>query len=144
MRPMYVMSREAMMGTRQPDPRADEPVNPNAARDHLANERTLLAWVRTSIAIMALGFVVARFGLLIRELGPHAPQHLSGRTSSIFGTALVVCGAVLVILATQRYLGAGRAIDRNTYRSSPVLVLVLSAGLVVVAALLVTYLLLTA
>ena len=120
------------------------PLNPNATRDHLANERTLLAWVRTSIAIMALGFVVARFGLLVREFGSHAPQHLSGRTSSVFGTALVVCGAVLVILATQRYLRAGQAIDRNTYRSSPLLVLALSAGLVVVAALLVTYLLLTA
>src|SRR2546429_9181019 len=99
------MPREATMNTRPPDPRADEPANPTATRDHLANERTLLAWVRTSIAIMALGFVVARFGLLIRELGPHAPQYFSGSTSSIFGYALVVCGAWLVILAYQPYLG---------------------------------------
>jgi uncharacterized membrane protein YidH (DUF202 family) len=51
---------------------------------------------------------------------------------------------VLVILATQLYLWAGHAIDRNADRSSPALVLVLSAGLVVVATLLVAYLLLTA
>ncbi len=45
----------------------EKPSNPNATRDHLANERTFLVWVRSCIAIMALGLVVARFGLLIRE-----------------------------------------------------------------------------
>ncbi len=37
--------------------------------DHLANERTFLAWIRTGLAIIAFGFVVERFGLLLRELG---------------------------------------------------------------------------
>ena len=37
-------------------------------REHLANERTLLAWVRTAVALMGLGFVVARFGLFLRQL----------------------------------------------------------------------------
>ena len=37
-------------------------------RDHMANERTFLAWVRTSIAIMAFGFVVEKFALFIREI----------------------------------------------------------------------------
>ena len=48
--------------------------------DHMANERTYLAWVRTGITIMALGFVVAKFGIIIRELVPNAPAtsyHLS-------------------------------------------------------------------
>ena len=39
----------------------------------MANERTYLAWVRTGITIMALGFVVAKFGIIIRELVPGAP-----------------------------------------------------------------------
>jgi putative membrane protein len=54
------------MGDNESRDRAGTPVTPNATRDHLANERTFLAWVRSCIAIMALGFVVARFGLLIR------------------------------------------------------------------------------
>lgn len=36
------------------------------ARDHMANERTFLAWIRTSIGIMAFGFVVEKFALKLR------------------------------------------------------------------------------
>lgn len=121
--------------------RPEESPNPNRARDHLANERTLLAWVRTCIAIIALGFVVARFGLLLRELGVH--RHVSPGLSTAFGTALVVCGGMLTFVATLRYLRAGREIERNAYRWSPLLILVLSAGLMAVAILLAMYLVLT-
>jgi len=120
------------------------PTNPNTARDHLANERTFLTWVRSCIAIMALGFVVARFGLLIRELGPNAPRHTPVGLSTGFGVALVVCGAALMILATLRYRDAARAIDRADYHPSPTLILLLSGGLVAVGALLVAYLVLAA
>lgn len=76
------------------DTQSQEPAAPTGeVRDHLANERTMLAWVRTSIAIMALGFVVARFGLLIRELrqvsATHATYAATG-LSTAFGTVLVL------------------------------------------------------
>lgn len=122
--------------------RSASPANPNAIRDHLANERTLLAWVRTCIAIMALGFVVARFGLLIRELAGHG-HAASVRLSTGLGVALVLLGALLLLLATGRYRVAARGIDDNVYRQSPGLLLLLSAGLVVVAVVLAGYLLLT-
>ena len=126
------------------DNRSEGPANPNATRDHLANERTLLAWVRTSIAIAALGFVVARFGLLIRELGPKAPRPTPLELSTGFGVALVACGAVLVLLATLRYRQAARAIDQNTYAPSTGLILLLTGGFVIVAVLLIAYLLASA
>jgi putative membrane protein len=47
--------------------------------DHMANERTYLAWVRTGIAVIALGFVVAKFQLLISELFPSAPPLADNR-----------------------------------------------------------------
>lgn len=115
----------------------------DTVRDHLANKRTMLAWARTGIAVMALGFVVARFGLLLRELRPLLPRRLPEGTSTAFGTALVVIGGVLVILATLDYLRAGRAIDRHAYQWSPVLELALSLLLVLAAAILAAYLVLT-
>jgi putative membrane protein len=126
---------------RDPIPR---PANPNATRDHLANERTLLAWVRSGIAIMALGFVVARFGLQIRELGVQAPRQTSTWLSTGFGVAIVVCGGALVALAALRHGAATRAIDRGDYYPSTGLILLLAAGVIVVALLLVVYLLVTA
>jgi putative membrane protein len=42
-------------------------------RDHAANERTMLAWLRTGIALMAFGFAIARFGLFVREVEATAP-----------------------------------------------------------------------
>ena len=120
------------------------PDNPNATRDHLANERTFLAWIRSCIAVMALGFVVARFGLLLREVGQSPARHTPAGLSTGFGVVLVACGALLVTLATLRYRDTTRAIDQGTYHPSITLILLLSGGSVVVAVLLAAYLLATA
>ena len=130
------MSDEEMAGRARP---AD-----SAARDHLANERTLLAWARTSIAVMALGFVVARFGLLIRELGPLPPRVVPVGTSTAFGVALTVGGALLMGIATLRYARIGHMIEHGEFRWSPGLGRALGLLLVVVALLLAAYLLISA
>jgi putative membrane protein len=72
----------------------DEPTHlggPAALSDYLAAERTLLAWLRTGLALMGFGFVVARFGLFLQEL--NVVQHtLSGQSYGLslwFGTALI-------------------------------------------------------
>ena len=60
--------------------------------DHLANERTFLAWVRTSIGIMAFGFVVVKFSLFVKQisliLGKEQIVHTKGY-SGMIGIALV-------------------------------------------------------
>lgn len=114
-----------------------------AVRDHLANKRTMLAWCRTGIAVIALGFVVARFGLLLRELRASVPRPIPTGLSTVFGTSLVIIGAILIALATLEYLHVGRAIDRYAYRWSPKLEIALSVTLVVAALLLAVYLVVT-
>ncbi len=65
-------------------------------RVRLAAERTLLAWIRTGLAMMGFGFVVARFGLLLEELGD-VDGWSQGQSSwsFYFGTALVLLGVVV-------------------------------------------------
>ncbi len=76
----------------------------------LAAERTLLAWVRTGLAMMGFGFVVARFGLFLREMAAveteHPPAH--AHFSLWGGTALVVMGVIVNVLAAidhARFIG---------------------------------------
>jgi putative membrane protein len=119
------------------------PTSDTAVRDHLANKRTMLAWARTGIAVMALGFVVSRFGLLLRELRPTTPRLLPEGVSTVFGASLVVIGGLAIILATLDYLRTGRAINRHTYHWSPALEFALSLLLVLAAGVLAIYLVLT-
>ena len=71
----------------------------------LASERTLLAWVRTGLAMMGFGFVVARFGLFMRELaatGNHVAP-VSHHGSLIMGVALAAMGVWVIVVAANRY-----------------------------------------
>ena len=76
-------------------------------RVYLAAERTLLAWIRTGVAMMGFGFVVARFGLFLREIaamGGHPAVH-TPRASPYLGTGLILLGALVTVLATVEHMG---------------------------------------
>ena len=125
------------------EPEKETP-SPSRTRDHLANERTLLAWVRTSIAIIGLGFIVARFGLLLRELGATNPHPLPMGISTVIGVALTVCGVIVLLLSLQRYRTVGEGIERNEYGWSPRLAIALTLVLAAAGVLLAIYLIITA
>ncbi len=71
-----------------------------------ANERTLLAWVRTGLALMAFGFVVARLALWLR----HEGLQQNGGISLGFGTAVIAIGAACEVVGAIRFVTARRAI----------------------------------
>ena len=79
-----------------------------APTDHLANERTFLAWVRTAITIMAFGFVIARFGRLIRySSGLGAASSSSSPPASLadgVGVFLVLAGTAILAVSLLRYV----------------------------------------
>jgi putative membrane protein len=73
-------------------------------RVYFAAERTLLAWLRTGMTIMAFGFVVARFGLFLRLLRAEEGEPIpSGGFSPYIGAALVLIGVVAISAGTKRY-----------------------------------------
>jgi putative membrane protein len=91
---------------------------PNSTRgnEYLANERTFLAWIRTSIAVMSLGFVVARFSLWLREIA-----------------AETILGGLLAILAGWRYHAVNRAIERDRVRPDRWLIVLATVSVALLA-----------
>ncbi len=112
--------------------------------DHLANERTFLAWIRTSIAIMGFGFVVVKFSLFIRQLSALLGEKtvLPGKGySPAIGLALVIIGAFMTLLAFWRYRNIEKHLLSGTYYPSFVLSLLLTVAILIVSLLLILYLL---
>ncbi|SNR97923.1 putative membrane protein [Methylobacillus rhizosphaerae] len=74
-------------------------------RVFFAAERTMLAWLRSGITLMALGFVVARFGLFLTLLAPGAVSHLLSRQwlSDLLGIVLVLTGAIVILCAQYNH-----------------------------------------
>jgi putative membrane protein len=83
--------------------------------DYLAAERTFLAWIRTGLALMAFGFVVARFGLFLQQLRIVEPgfQTHSYGLSIWFGTALITGGVFVDVFASWSHLRLVRELNRG-------------------------------
>jgi len=90
--------------------------NPNRARDHLANERTFLAWVRTGAAIVVFGFAIGRFSIALRQLTSLQghPVHRSG-ISVWMGATSIVLGVLLVMAGLFRYRQTRDRLDKGTF-----------------------------
>ena len=107
-------------------------LEPPTVRDHLANERTLLSWIRTALTVIGLGFLVDR----LAAVGP------TGRLEALAGIGLVLLGGAVAIAGAYSYLSARRELATGSYRPAVWLHLtivgVVVAGALVVAAFLVS------
>jgi putative membrane protein len=101
-------------------------------REHLANERTLLAWVRTGVSLISFGLVVERLGTQTGSTG------LSGA----FGIALAVLGCLALVMGTARFLRSRRGIRTGNFVSSAAAYLVVVAGSLALAGTFIVYVLL--
>jgi putative membrane protein len=117
---------------------------PNTLRDHLANERTFLAWMRTAIAIVALGFVTAKFGLLLREIGGTHIHPATSQFGAVVGTVLVLGGALTAVLATFKFLQVRDDIDHDVVHFRVELDLGLAAIVTIASVILGIYVIVTA
>jgi len=114
--------------------------------DHLANERTFLAWVRTGLATITFGFVVERFGLVVRELDPKTRSLfvLPFHVSSLIGVALTVLGVIILVFALITFLQNRRSIDAEQFHPPASSAIVLTILASVIGGLLAVYLLFSA
>ncbi len=75
--------------------------------DHAANERTYLAWIRTAIAVMALGFLVERFTVFLASRGTEQGETdilATVRSAEMAGLVLLLAGVAMIICSTFRFL----------------------------------------
>jgi putative membrane protein len=87
------------------------------ARDHLANERTFLAWVRTSVAIVVFGFAIGRFAIAMRQLTA-LQGHASKTTgiSVVMGMISILAGVVMMIAGGARYRKTRALLDEGKFQ----------------------------
>ena len=111
--------------------------------DHLANERTFLAWLRTSIALMGFGFVVVKFSLFVKQLS----LMLTDKTivpvkgfSAYIGISLVIIGAATALIGFIRYRQIRKQLINQNFAPSFNLLLLLTVAVLIVSAMLIWYL----
>ncbi len=116
------------------------PFKPN---DHLANERTYLAWIRTSIGIMAFGFVVVKFSIFVRQIGLVLGTQIklpSHGYSSIIGIILVAIGSLSILFAYMQYQKVEKQLREGVYKPSSLLTNMLTIAMFIISILLIVYL----
>src|SRR6266571_9416106 len=139
---MIQQKDEVREGGNRQDARPDR--TSKKVTDHLANERTFLAWIRTGLATITFGFVVERFGLLLGELGLKGnPSVIPYHLSSFFGVCLTVLGVIMMIVALLGFLHNRLSIDAERFHPSASFPIILTILASLVGVMLAIYLFLT-
>lgn len=103
---------------------------PPRQREHQANERTFLAWLRTSISLIGFGLAIARFGLFLQQSQAiNSPESLQSKLlldSHVLGIILIVVGIIIVALAAWRYNQVYWQIEQLNYRPNRLIIWVIT------------------
>ena len=96
--------------------------NPNRARDHLANERTFLAWMRTGAAVVVFGFAIGRFAIAIRQLTALQGHSIHTAGLSVWiGSGTIAAGVALVVAGLIRYRKTKIQLDAGNFEPAGLL-----------------------
>ena len=113
--------------------------------DHLANERTFLAWIRTSISMIVFGFVVAKFGITLREFlrVQSGPARESGMSLTI-GVGFMAMGVVMALVSLNRYQTTRKMLEANDFKPANAIVTAVALISAIFGIVLAVYLIFTA
>lgn len=104
-------------------------------RGHQANERTFLAWLRTSISLIALGFAIARFSLFLTQLEISLTQKNTGThpifNSNNIGIILVITGMIIIVIAAWNYNQVFWQIEQGNYQPKRLSIWMITAIVVI-------------
>lgn len=118
-------------------PKSPQPVDNKAAphlSEHLANERTYLAYLRTAISLISFGITVNRFSIYLiqsNRLSERAEEHFSLLGLSRVGFGMVIFGLALMIWAGYHFGSVSRGIDRGTFRPNVRAAWIITIGVIV-------------
>lgn len=123
--------------------KADKINTIDRSRERLANERTFLAWIRTSIALMGFGFVIMKFNLFLQQLTflIGTGKMTENAPSANVGIVMVAIGVLLAGLSFLRYLNKDKQLRNNYFTSSTNLSLLVTLVMVLGGLFLIVYLL---
>ncbi len=113
--------------------REDGKTDAGDPREHLANERTLLAWVRTGVALISIGIVVERVGILVEG---------GDEFSGFLGLALALLGCSTLVLGAYQFWSTRRQLIRGSFVPASTVYLTLVAGGLALGACFIVYALL--
>jgi len=133
----------------------DQKPRPDRSQQYLANERTFLAWVRTCIALIGLGFIVAKFSFFIVEFrilfqryfnesskllsSTNQTNSYIDQVSYLIGTGIVVLAILLISLALKNYLDTNKSIKTQTYLPNNMIVYTTTAIIVILSTIVFIY-----
>lgn len=129
--------------TSEGDDTAEIPARRLAA-DYLNNERTFLAWIRTSIAVISLGFVITKFGVWFSEIASRIDPKFTGihaGASVPIGFLMMIFGGLLAGLSAWRYMNFNRQISRGDIQAGRGLIVFVTFLVVVLPIVMVSFLL---
>lgn len=116
----------------------------NNTTNHLANERTFLAWVRTAIAMMGFGFILVKFSLFLKQLSLVAGDQVIVPSqkgySGLTGILLVTAGVLTLLMSYINYLRTKKQINTDIYNGNSNMLLILTVLLIALSIFLVYYL----
>jgi putative membrane protein len=121
-----------------------EKLRNDRSREYLANERTFLAWIRTSIALMGFGFVIVKFALFLKQISIMLEGRMSVRPkgySAIIGVVMVALGILIAVIAYWQYTRIKRQLDQHAYVPSSALSIFVTFAILTGGILLIFYLL---